>query len=78
MQPSLDKDVAAGRVAARRALELKTILGEVLLDVQREGLVMVTMERRQPVFHLTLARDSLPRASSVPDSASGSTPGSGP
>jgi hypothetical protein len=51
------QDVAAGRVAARRALELKAILGEVLLEVQREGLVMITMERRQPVFHLTLARD---------------------
>lgn len=50
------QDVAAGRVAARRALELKAILGEVLIDVQREGLVMVTMERRQPVFHLTLDR----------------------
>jgi len=51
------QDVAAGRVAARRALELKAILGEVLLEVQREGLVMITFERRQPVFHLTLARE---------------------
>jgi hypothetical protein len=68
------QNVAAGRVAARRALELKAILGEVLLEVQREGLVMVTMERRQPVFHLTLARDSLARASSAPDSASASGP----
>jgi hypothetical protein len=50
------QDVAAGQVAARRALELKAILGEVLLEVQREGLVMITLERRQPVFHLTLAR----------------------
>jgi hypothetical protein len=33
--------------------------------VQREGLVMITMERRQPVFHLTLARDSLARTSSI-------------
>jgi hypothetical protein len=68
------QDVAAGRVAARRALELKAILGEVLLEVQREGLVMVTMERRQPVFHLTLARDSLAQARSAPDSASASGP----
>lgn len=72
------QDVAAGRVAARRALELKAILGEVLLEVQREGLVMITMERRQPVFHLTIARDSLARASSASDSASGSTSGAGP
>lgn len=49
-------EVAAERVAGRRALELKAILGEVLIDVQREGLVMVTFEERQPVFHLTLAR----------------------
>lgn len=68
------QDVAAGRVAARRALELKAILGEVLLEVQREGLVMVTMERRQPVFHLTLARDGLAQARSAPDSASASGP----
>ena len=51
------QDVAAGRVAARRALELKAILGEVLVAVQQEGLVLVTLERRQPVFHLTIAQD---------------------
>lgn len=49
--------VAAERVAARRAMELKGILGEVLIEVQREGLVMVTLERQQPVFHMTLARE---------------------
>jgi Family of unknown function (DUF5715) len=48
--------IAAERVAARRALELKAILGEVLLELQREGRVMVTMERQQPVFHFTVAR----------------------
>jgi len=48
--------VAAERIAARRALELKAILGQVLLEMQREGMVMVTLERQQPVFHLTLAR----------------------
>lgn len=46
---------AAERVAGRRALELKAVLGEVLLQVQQEGLVMVTLERQQPVFHMTLA-----------------------
>lgn len=51
------QDVAAGRVAARRALELKAILGEVLLEAKQEGLVLITLERRQPVFHLTLARE---------------------
>jgi hypothetical protein len=50
-------EVAAERVAARRALELKAILGRVLLELQREGRVMVTLERQQPVFHMTLARE---------------------
>jgi len=50
------QNAAAGRVAARRALELKAILGAVLLDVQQDGLVLITLERRQPVFHLTIAR----------------------
>jgi hypothetical protein len=49
-------DVAAERVAGRRALELKAILGQVLLEMQREGAVMVTLERLQPVYHITLAR----------------------
>jgi len=47
--------VAAERVAARRALELKAILGEVLLEIQDEGLVMVTLEQLQPVFHMTVS-----------------------
>ena len=46
---------AAERIGGRRALELKALLGEVLLEVQAEGLVMVTLERQQPVFHMTLA-----------------------
>jgi hypothetical protein len=49
-------EIAAERVAARRALELKAILGRVLLEMQREGSVMVTLERQQPVFHMTVAR----------------------
>lgn len=49
--------VTAERVAARRALELKAILGEVLIELQSEGAVMVTLERQQPVFHMTVARD---------------------
>lgn len=48
--------VAAERVAARRALELKAVLATVLLELQREGRVMVTLERLQPVFHMTVAR----------------------
>ncbi|HEX6068933.1 MAG TPA: DUF5715 family protein [Longimicrobiaceae bacterium] len=47
--------LAAERVAARRAMEIKAVLGAVLLEMQREGKVMVTLERQQPVFHMTLA-----------------------
>lgn len=43
------------RVAARRSRELQALLGRVLLDMQHEGLVMVTLEELQPVFHMTVA-----------------------
>jgi hypothetical protein len=49
-------DVASERVAGRRSLELQAILGQVLIQMQREGRIMVTLERQQPVFHVTLAR----------------------
>lgn len=39
-----------------RGTELQAILGRVLLDMQREGKVMVIMERSQPVYHMTCAR----------------------
>jgi hypothetical protein len=47
--------ISAERVAARRALELKAILGAVLIELQEEGRVMVTLERQQPVFHMTVS-----------------------
>jgi hypothetical protein len=58
LEPHLQRysAVAAERVAGRRALELKAILGEVLMEMQGEGLVMVTIERLQPVYHMTVAR----------------------
>lgn len=34
---------------------LKGLLGRILIDLQNEGLVMVTLERQQPVFHITVA-----------------------
>jgi hypothetical protein len=43
-------------IAARRARELQAILGQVLIELQNEGLVMVTLERLQPVYHMTVAR----------------------
>lgn len=41
-------------LAARRSRELQAVLGEVLLELQREGKVLVTLERQQPVFHVTV------------------------
>lgn len=42
--------------AARKSRELQAILGGVLLELQEAGDVMVTLERQQPVYHLTVAR----------------------
>lgn len=46
------------RAAARKSRELTAILGGVLRELQSEGRVYVTLERQQPVFHITLARSS--------------------
>ncbi len=48
--------LAIERVAAQRSRELQAILGRVLIDMQQEGLVMVTLEELQPVYHMTVAR----------------------
>lgn len=42
--------------AARKSRELQAILGKVLLELQNDGAVLVTLERQQPVFHITVAR----------------------
>ncbi|HEX6588740.1 MAG TPA: DUF5715 family protein [Longimicrobiales bacterium] len=44
------------RAAARKSRELMAILGAVLREMQAEGLVYVTLERQQPVYHITVAR----------------------
>jgi len=46
----------AETVAARRSRELMAVLGHVLVEMQNEGKIMVTLERLQPVFHVTVAR----------------------
>lgn len=43
-------------MARLRGAELQAILGRVLLELQREGKLMVMMERRQTVFHITVGR----------------------
>ena len=40
--------------AARMSRELQALLGEVLIEMENEGALMVTLERQQPVFHVTL------------------------
>ena len=53
-------DVAARamleQAAARKSRELMAILGGVLRELQNEGAVYVTIERQQPVYHITVAR----------------------
>ena len=46
----------AETVAGRRSRELMAILGSVLLELQEQGKIMVTLERLQPVYHVTVAR----------------------
>jgi hypothetical protein len=45
-------------VGARRSRELMAILGKVLIAMQNEGKVMVTLERLQPVYHMTATRSN--------------------
>jgi hypothetical protein len=44
------------RMAARKSRELQAILGEVMTEAQDRGDVLVTLERLQPVYHITVAR----------------------
>ncbi len=48
---------AVDAAAARKSRELQAILGRVLREMQDEGAVMVTLERGQPVFHMTVAAE---------------------
>lgn len=54
---SLSEHLAAAyrRLAETQHEHLKAILGRVLLDLQAEGKVLVIYERRQPVYHITVA-----------------------
>ena len=58
LEPSLRRmeDAATEAGAARMSRELQAELAHVLREMQAEGKVMVTMEVRQPVFHITVAR----------------------
>jgi hypothetical protein len=57
LRPYLDQVAALvlESVSARKSRELQKILGDVLREAQAEGIVLVIMERFQPVFHITVA-----------------------
>ncbi len=46
------------RMAARKSRELQAILGEVMREAQSRGEVLVTLERQQPVYHITATGES--------------------
>lgn len=46
-----------GALGMRYWRMLKGLLGRILIDLQDEGKVMVTLEREQPVFHITVAEN---------------------
>ena len=58
LRPHLDVAARAllEQAAARKSREMMAILGGVLRAMQAEGAVYVTLERQQPVYHITLAR----------------------
>jgi len=51
--------------ARERGAELQAALGRVLQEMQREGKLLVRMERRQTVYHITVAR-RFPRPRTAP------------
>lgn len=44
------------KAATNRGAELQAILGRVILEMREEGKLLVRMERRQPVYHMTVNR----------------------
>lgn len=58
VQPQLRllHDLKLGELAANRGTEMQAVLGRILLDLRREGKVLVIMERQQTVYHMTVAR----------------------
>ncbi len=60
--PFLRAELTAGldafyrKTAETHASRLLALLGEALIELEDEGLLLTVMERRQPVFHTTVAR----------------------
>lgn len=62
IDPALLRDLVGdpyGALAERHDDALKAILGRVLRELQREGQLLAIYERRQPVYHITVA-DAVP------------------
>jgi hypothetical protein len=59
------RDSLLAETAHQRSAELQAVLGRVLLEMRREGKLMVMMERQQTVYHMTVAR-RFPGAQRVP------------
>lgn len=61
------------RLARTHSEKLKAVLGRTLLQLQQENQVLVIYERRQPVYHLTVAQEVAPPTPKIqpadPDSA---------
>src|SRR5690606_5136168 len=49
-------DEAFERLAEAYPSRLKALLGRALIDLENRGVVVTVLERRQPVFHTTVAR----------------------
>jgi hypothetical protein len=43
------------RMAARKSRELQAVLGKVMAEAQSRDEVLVTLERQQPVYHITVS-----------------------
>lgn len=61
------------RLVRTHSEKLKAVLGRTLLQLQQENQVLVIYERRQPVYHLTVAQEVAPPTPKIqpadPDSA---------
>ena len=51
-----EQAAALGRLAADYPSRLTAALGRALIELEDDGVLVVVRERRQPVFHVTLAR----------------------
>ena len=68
------RDSLMVKLSNTRSGELQAVLGRVLQEMQREGKLLVRLERRQTVFHITVARP-LPPVRWKPQASERTIPG---